>query len=321
MTALFRFLTAAVLLLAVVPAALAQAPFPGRPIHLIVAYAAGGPTDIFARLLAERMKEELGQPVVVENRPGGNTVIALQALQRAPADGYTIAIAATSMFAQPYTTKAFTFDMLSDFSPVSYLVEGPTLAFTSPQSGIRSFRELVEFARANPGKTNYGSQAAGDLTIGLLTKLSGIDVAKVPYKGSSPALQALMTNEIQLLFDSTISTKSFIDAGRIRPIGIASSRPYAALPHLEVIGKSAVPGFRTVPTWFGLIGPKGMPATIVQRLSEASRAAVVHPDLRKRLDEWGVEPLAGGPEELLATMRDSLSIYKSAAEAVGMQPQ
>ena len=321
MNSTVRMLLATLALLAAAPAALAQAAFPGRPIQLLVAYAPGGPTDIFARLLAERMKEELGQPVVVENRPGGNTIIALQALQRAQPDGYTVAIAATSMFAQPYTSKAFTFDMLADFTPVSYLVEGPTLAFTSPQSNIRSFRELVEFARSNPGKANYGSQAAGDLTIGLLTKLSGIDVTKIPYKGSSPALQGLMTNEIQLLFDSTISTKSFIDAGRIRPIGIASSRPYAALPQLEVIGKSVVPGFRTVPTWFGLIGPKGMPAAVVQRLSAASRAAVGHPELRRRLDEWGVEPLAGGPEELLAMMRDSLAIYKSAAEAVGVQPQ
>ncbi len=288
-------------LLAASPAGALAQEWPTKPIRMLVAFAAGGPVDVVAREVAARLGEQLGQTVVVENQGGAGGKIALGTIARAAPDGHTLLFAASgNVVILPLVEKKP--DLVRDLLPVSLVSTSAHALVVNSGLPIRNVRELIDYAKANPGKVHFGSSgtgAAAHLGMELFKSLAGVDVVHVPYKGISQAVIDLQSGDVQAMFSSMPSLKAFIDRGSIRPIGMtAPSRGESGLPLIA----EALPGFEYT-VWYGVFAPPKTPGAIVDKLNAAIRAVVADPELQKKLEAQSLDLQASTPDELTAHMR------------------
>ncbi len=276
------------------------ADYPNKPLRVVVPYAPGGTTDIATRMVAEPLARALGQPVVVENKPGANSIVGAGAVATSPPDGHTLAmvIGAHAANATLYAGR-LPFDPVAGFAPVSHAVTAPLVLAGSGRLPARTLREFIAQAKARSGVINYGSSgigAAAHLTMEDLKLRTGIDLVHVPYRGTQPALQDLIAGNIGALFDTYSTLKPQFDAGTIRPLGIASARRAGFAPDLPTIAEAGVPDF-VASTWCLLLAPAGTPGPVVERLSTEVARIVRDPAMGARFEALGFEPVGSTPEE------------------------
>ncbi len=290
-----RFVRLAALALAcALGATSASADYPEQPVRLVVPFPQGGATDIMARLLAERLRDELGQPVLVDNKPGAGTMIASDLVARSPADGYTVLLAATPFVIAPSLYAKVGYDPLKDFTPIGQVASIVHVLVVHPSVPAHSVQELVAWLKATPGKASYGSVGAGTLThikAEDFKRRAGVDMVHVPYKGSAPAAIDLVGGQIQLMFDSYPSARPFIRDGKVRALAVASLQRSPVAPDLPTVAQAGLPGFDVAP-WLGLVVPAGTPEQTVARLERALAAATAHAELRQRFLELGLDVAA-----------------------------
>ena len=272
-------------------AAAAAAPYPDKPIRLLVPYPPGGITDVLTRSLAELLRKDLGQPVIVENKPGANTALAAQALAASPADGYTVMMAAAAtVVMNPLLNPKLGYDPARDFTAVGRVAETPLVLVVRTDSPARMLADLIATARAKPGDASFASTGMGStlhLAGELLQLETGTQMLHVPYKGSAPALNGVLGGETQFMIDSVGSSIPLIKGGKLRAIAVTSAKRLPALPDVPTVAESGVPGF-DVSTWFGLLVPKQTPAAIVSRLNAALALATRDPAFRAQFEAVGL---------------------------------
>lgn len=293
----------------VASAVLAQT-FPEKTVRIVVPYPPGGFNDTLARISSDRLGKIWSQPVVVENRPGGNTTIGNSYVAKAPADGHTILVTPLPFSAMPglYGAK-LPYDALKDFRALILAGSAQNALVTRKGLNIKSAKELVEYAKANPGKLNYGSTGSGSsnhLSMELLMNMTGTKLTHVPYKGSAPAVAALMAGEIDVLFDNVPNVVQQIRAGTINAIGVSGLKRTALLPDTPTVAESGVPGFE-VNVWFGMQVPGATPTAIVNQVNRELANIYRQPDVTKRFNDQGVEVIASTPEEFSKLLQSEVA--------------
>lgn len=274
--------------------------WPERPVRLLVGFPPGNATDLAARVIAEPLSRRLGQPVLVENRPGQGGSVAMAALAKAPADGYTLMLSATaSALTNPYLYKSVGYDTLKDFAPIGVVAEFPMLLVANPGAPFSNVREFVAHAKANPGKLNYSSSGNGTLShlaMELLKRRTGLDLVHVPYQGSVRAMTDLIAGSVTVGFDTITATQAHLETRRLKALGASSERRLAGFAEVPTVAESGLEGFAVVP-WLGLFAPRGTPAAIIERIDAEMRRIVQDPAADKSLRLLGGLPRSTGPEE------------------------
>lgn len=288
----------AVVLIGAAGAAAAQ-PYPVKPLRMVVPFPPGGATDILGRYLALRLGETFGQQFVVDNRPGANGTLGLDVAAKAPPDGHTLVVGQTGNLAiSPGLTKV-PYDPLRDFSPVTLLVASPHVIAVHPSLPVRTLKELIALARSKPGQLNYastGAGSAGHLSVELLKKVAKIDLVHVPYKGATPGFTDLMAGHVAMIFTSVLSTQGFARAGRVRMVAVGSAKRSPSAPEVPTIAESGIPGFE-VSSWWGVLGPAGMPKEIVARLNGEIVKLMGSSDARDRIAALGADIVTSTPAQ------------------------
>lgn len=284
-------------------AASAQAQFPAKPITIIVPFSAGGTTDILARVIGQYMGRDLGQTVVVDNRAGAGGNIGGQAAARAPADGYTLFMGTVGTHAINQSLyRKMPFDPIKDFAPLSRVAMVPNLLVANPSQPFKSVKEMIAFAKANPGKINFGSSGNGSsihLSGELFKQMAGVDMQHVPYRGSAPAVSDLLGGQISVMFDNMPSAIPHVKGGKLRALAVTTAKRSPALPDVPTIAEAGVPGYEAT-SWFGLLAPAGTPAPVVAKLNASILKALADPEVKKKLAEQGAEPHGEKPEQFAA---------------------
>lgn len=264
--------------------------YPVRPVRLIVPFPPGGGTDIIARLIARNMTEGLGQQVVVDNRGGAGGAIGIETTIRAAPDGYTIAMVSGSYTVNPALHK-LSFDPVKDISPVSLVATGPSVVTVHPSLPVQSLQQLIDYARARPGRLNYGSGGQGShthLIIELFKLMTGLDMTHVPYKGSAPSIADLIAGQTQLTFGAMLSVRPHIQSGKLRALAVTSAQRSRILPDLQTVAEAGVPGYEAT-TWYGVIAPPRMPSDMLGVLNREVERISQLPALRDHLAQEGFE--------------------------------
>ena len=277
----------------------ASAEYPERPIRLVVGFSAGGTTDVVARIIGKEIGDALGKPVVVENRPGAGSNIATELVSRADPDGYTLYMVAVTSAINQTLYKNLRFDLVKDFAPVALAVRVPNLLVVNPKVPVKSVKELVDYAKANPGKLNFASSGSGTsihMAGELFKQLADVDVAHIPYKGSSPAMTDLIGGQVDYMFDNMPSAWPHVEAGKLRALAVTTADRSEAAPDLPTMKESGFPSF-DVSSWFGVIAPKGTPDDVINKLNATMLAALAKPDVKARLADLGAIPANTTPAE------------------------
>src|SRR6516162_9466034 len=250
----------------------AAADYPTRPVNLIVAFTPGGPSDVLARIIGRQMEKALGQPVVIDNRPGGAGNIAAETVAHAAPDGYTLLMGNNGLLATNQSLfKKLNFDGEKDFAPISLIGSQPNILVVNPKFPATTMAELIAYAKANPGKLNYansGFGAAAHLSAELFKSEAKVDIVSVSYKGAAPALQDLVAGHVQVMFATSASAISFVKAGTLRPLAVTTARRFSLLPDLPTVAELGLPGFDAA-TWHGIVAPAGAPRRIIDILNRA----------------------------------------------------
>ena len=301
----------------------AQAPWPARPVRIVVPFAPGGTTDISARIVAEHLAKALGQPVVVDNKAGAGGNIGAAEVAKAAADGYTLLMGTPGTQAiNPFIYKSMPYDARRDLIPVSFVVRVPNVLVVNPSVKARSVAELVALARSRPGALNYGSPGngtTGHLSNELLKGMANVFVTHLPYRGSGPMLQDLAAGNLDLAIDNLPSAMPLIKSGRLIALGVTSSEPNPALPDVPPVART-IPGY-TAESWFVLVAPAGTPAAIVNRLSSEVDRIIRQPDVAERLASLGAAPVGGTPEQLGRFIAAETIKWEGVVKRAGLTPQ
>lgn len=297
-------------------------PWPERPVKLLVGYAAGGSTDVIARLLAPRLAEGLGKPVVVENKPGASGDLAGELLLQAPADGYTLLLSTVAMHAiNPGLAKVRRFDPVDDFAPIAMVASYPMILIGSPQSTFRMATDLQALARkSDVFFASSGIGSPGHLAGELLARALGVPLTHVPYKGGAPSVVAVMSGETHLSFATLPAVVPQIRAGKVRAVGLASRVRNAAVAGTPTMAELGVPDF-DIGTWTGVVGPRGTPADVITRVNGAVAAALAEPAIRGRLEGEGAEIQSMRPEDFGRLIRSENARWVAVVRAAGIQAQ
>jgi tripartite-type tricarboxylate transporter receptor subunit TctC len=300
----------------------AAAQFPDRPIHLIVPQAAGSATDTVARVLAAAMSSELGQQIVVDDRPGGALTIGLDLTAKSAPDGYTLCMGPIGALAiSPHLVKHLPYDIARDFTPIALVSRGQLLLAVSPKAPFHSVKELIDYAKQNPGKLSNASSSNGSPGhVGgeLFKFMTGTDIVHVPYKGGAPAINDLIAGRVQLMFESLNSIAPFARAGTVRALAVTGDHRSPAFPDLPTIAEAGVPGY-SAPTWSGVIAPAGVPKPVVEKLNAAINAAIRSPAMAAFYARIGDEPAGGTPEAFAATIASDSKKWGDVIERAGIK--
>lgn len=304
-----RFFAAFLTSLIALPwAVLASPDYPNRPVKVIVPFTPGGSTDIVARHIAQKLKDSLGQPVVIENKPGAGGTLGIDLVAKAPADGYTIGIVPGAHAINASLYKSLPYDTLRDFEPVIHIANVASMVVVHPSVPARNIDDLIRLAKDKPGAVNYASAGAGTVThmTGELFKMkSGVDLTHVPYKGSSHALQDLLGGQVQVMFANFPGTLQHVQAGKLRVLAVNGATRSPLLPNVPTVAESGVPGYEAN-TWFGVLAPAGTPKPVVARLNAEIAKAVRSAEIQAFLAAEGGEPTAGSPEDFAAFIRSDV---------------
>jgi tripartite-type tricarboxylate transporter receptor subunit TctC len=308
-------------LLAASAAAFAQT-YPSKPIRLIVPFPPGGSADILARAIGQKAGEGLGQPFVVENRPGAGTAIGADALAKSAPDGYSVMIGTVSSHAiNPALNPKLPYDPLKDFTPVSLVATIPFAMIVHPSVPTKNVQEFIALAKAKPGSLNYSSAGNGTsnhLAGELLKSMARVDIVHVPYKGSAPALNDLIAGQVSLMFDLVLTAAPHVKSGAVRGLAVTGAQRSSALPELPTVAESGVPGYE-VSAWFGIFAPAGLAQPVVQRLNAEFVKGLQQPDLRQRLASQGAEPLTSTPDEFGNYLRSEIAKWAKVVKDSGMK--
>jgi tripartite-type tricarboxylate transporter receptor subunit TctC len=284
--------------------ALAQA-YPSRPLRLVLPYAPGGVVDFIGRTLGQRLSEQLGQPVVADNRPGAGGIIGVEATAKSAPDGYTLVLMDPAIVINPVLQDGVPYDVIKDLQTVSIVGSSPLVLASHPALPVKSVAELVAYAKANPGKLNFASAGIGTTPhmAGELLKLRiGAQMTHVPYKGMGPAMADLVSGRVQFSFGSITAALPFLQDGRLRGLATTGAKRSSALPDLPTVIEAGLPGFE-VDLWLGLFGPANLAPRALARLNAETKKAIEHPDARAAFAKVGVEPRGTSPEEAAAFVR------------------
>jgi tripartite-type tricarboxylate transporter receptor subunit TctC len=303
---LFRLLSkcGGAALVAVSLSAAAQPAYPQKPIRFVVGFGAGGSTDVIARILGRRMSELLGQPIVIENRPGADSLLATQLVAQAAPDGYTILIASGSHSINASLYPSTKLDPVKDFAPVSLIGDAANFLVVHPGVKAQSVEDLVALAKRDPGKLNYASSASTTfLQTELFKSMAGINMTAIPYKGSGPAIPALLSGEVQVSISSIVTLLQHVKAGSARALAVTSARRSSLAPDVPTVAEKGVPGF-VASTWYGMLAPAKTPANVVQLLNDTLRKVMQEPAIRTQLLAQGLEPTPDSPEEFVRFIQE-----------------
>jgi tripartite-type tricarboxylate transporter receptor subunit TctC len=302
-------------------AACAQSSYPAKPIRMVVMSPPGGSTDILARAFAQHGGENLQQQIVTDNRPGGGGIIAGEIVATARPDGYTILLAHVSHTVSSSMHKKLPFDPIADFAPIGLLATFPSMLIVNNALPVKSVKELLALAKAQPGRLNFGTAAIGgsaQLSCELLKVMAGIDVMSVPYKGTGAALSALLAGEVQLMFATMPAALPLVATGRVRALAMASARRSPAMPDMPTMAEVALPGF-DVSVWNGLLAPRGTPHGVIERLNQQLRRLPQIPEAKERAASQSAEFAAGTPEQFAAHIKSETMKWASVVKASGMR--
>ena len=298
--------------------------YPNKPIRWVVPYPGGGITDSVTRIVTQKMAASLGQPIVVDNRPGANSILGTDLVAKAAPDGYTIVtvIAGHAANATLYQGK-LSYDPVKSFAPVSLAGIAPLILTVNNKFPAKDMKELIAYAKANPGKVNFGSSgigAAAHLTTELLKQTAGIDMVHVPFKGTAPALAALMSGDIQILVDVPSSLMPHARGGRIRALAMFSARRIPGAPEVPTVAEAGGPPLEAS-TWVLFLAPAGTPRDIVNRLSAETRKAINESDIRSRFDQIGIEAVGNTPEQAAKFLQDEVAKWAKVITAAGVKAE
>jgi tripartite-type tricarboxylate transporter receptor subunit TctC len=278
--------------------------YPSRPVRIVAPFAPGGGTDFIARFIAQKLTERLGQQVLVENRPGAGGNLGAEFAVKSTPDGYTLLLIAGSYTVNPSIYK-LSFDPVNDISPIVQLSQGPFIVAVHPGVAAKTLKELIDYARREPDKLSYASAGSGSIThlaSELFLDMAKMKVVHVPYKGTGPALNDTIGGSTQLIFGSVATSLPFIKSGRLRGLAVTTAQRIGAAPDLPTVAEAGVPGYEVV-LWHGLVGPKGLPAAVVERINQAANDALGAKDVADLLATDGVAPAGGTPERFRAVIK------------------
>ncbi len=311
---------AVVAMLTGVPVASAQQP-PAKPIWLIVPFPPGGVGDLVGRSISHKLTEALGQTVLVNNRPGGDTIIGTEFVARAAPDGHTLLIASSALVINPSLHKRVSYDTLKDFAPITLVTQYPYLVVVHPSVPARSIKELIALAKANPGKLTYGtSGSAPQLAGGWLKYLTGINMTHVPYKGSGPALTDLIGGHISLTFTSPAAPLPFVRSGRLRVLAVTARTRADFLPNVPTVMEAGFPDYN-VTGWLGLLAPGGTPRETVARLNAGMVRILRLPEIKEQFSREGMHPGGHSPEEFASFLKAETEIWSRAVQVTGLKAE
>jgi tripartite-type tricarboxylate transporter receptor subunit TctC len=304
-----------------VAAAQEQASYPNRPIHLIVPFPAGGPSDITARLIGQKMSEDWGQPVVIENRPGANTLIGAQAAAKAPPDGYTLFMAIDStLVMNQYLYKSLPYDPINDFAPIT-LTAKTISVLTVMANGPQSVKELIATAKSSPGKLNYG---AGTITAQLMGhlfhKAAGLDIVYVPFKGTPETVSGLLTSSVQLIYAANLIVAPLIASGQVRALAKLDRDAPPSMAHIPALADAAgLPDLDSISVWLGLVAPKGTPKPIIDKINAQVVKILGDPAVRERSERTGNYPVTATPDQFAAFIRKEAERWSKVIKETGLK--
>ena len=290
--------------------------YPNRPIRLIIPYGTGGVTDITARVIAPRISDNLGQQIVVENRPGGAAIPGFDLVAKARPDGYTAVLATTALAANPILLRKLPYDAEKDLAPVSLVATAPTVLVVHPSVPAHSVKELIALAKSKPGALNYGSAGNGSdnhLITELFKNATGIDVLHIPYKGGGAVMTDLVGGQVAFVFAVLPAAHPYISSGRLRALGVSSLKRSAALPDVPTISEAGLPGFNSN-AWLGILVPAGTPANVIDRLHVATVKALERPEVSERLTTLGLVPVGSTPAQLGAHLKFEMARWAKLAQ-------
>jgi tripartite-type tricarboxylate transporter receptor subunit TctC len=322
-----RIALAVLVLLPGLPAIAAETPqdvrlFPSRPIRIIVPFPAGGPTDILARVIAQRMSEDWGQPVLIENRPGASTVIGAQQVARATPDGYTLLAAMdTTLVMNPAAIKNLPYDPFRDFAAITLAAKNTSLLTVRAEDGPKTIGDLIGRAKTQPGKLNYGAGIITTRLAGyLFNREAGIDVQLVPYKGSADVVQGLLTGAVDYIIDGIASSLPLIQSGRFRALAKLNSRPLSVLPEVKPLAIVAgLPALDDISSWIALVAPARTPRPVIDKIQQEVAKMYADPVLYERLEKAGINAVSSTPEEFDAFLRKEAVRWEKAIRESGLQ--
>jgi tripartite-type tricarboxylate transporter receptor subunit TctC len=298
------------------------AQYPTKPIRFVVPFVAGGPTDIQARMLGEKLAQRLGQQVVIDNRGGAGGNIGMEITAKAPPDGYTLVIATVGTWAvNPHLYDRLPFDVVKDFAPITQVSTSPGVLVVHPTVAAKSVKELIALAREKPGALNYGSSGVGGfghISGELFTLMTGTRMTHVPYKSSAPALTDLIAGQIQVLFNNMISTVPYVKANRVRALATTGARRSPALPDLPTVAEAGVPGYENA-SWSAVAAPAGTPRAVIARLHREFTDILRLQDIQQRHAEVGADIIASTPEEFHAYLKSEVAKFGKLVKAAGIK--
>lgn len=298
--------------------------WPARPIRLVVPFTPGGTTDILARVIGQKVTEDLGVQVLTDNRPGAAGIIGAEAVAKAKPDGYTILLGTNGILGvNPSLYVKLPYDPLRDFAPITLVATVPSMLVVNPKLPIQSVKELIAQAKARPGDLKYGSSGTGGapwMAVETFKLMAGVDIQEVPYKGAAPLSADLIAGEISLTITGIPALIGHVKAGRLRALAVSSAKRSSAVPDLPTIAEAGLPGYE-VNTLYGAFAPAGTPADIISRLNGTIARGVRQPDMAERLSAEGAEPGGGSPEELAALIRAEIPRWAKVVKASGVKPQ
>jgi tripartite-type tricarboxylate transporter receptor subunit TctC len=297
--------------------------YPSRPVRFIVPSAAGGGTDIIARAISLKLAESLGQPFVVENRPGAGQMIGIELAAKSPADGYTILMAASTLAINPIMYKKVSYDPVRDFAPITQAATLPNVLVVHPSLPVKSVAELIAYAKQRPGQLNFASAGIGtspQMSIELLKSMAGIDMVHIPYKGTSPGVVDLLAGQVLVMAPNLLTALPHIKSGKLRALAVTSTKRTEALPEVPTVAEAGLPGYDST-QWYGVLAPAGTQAQIVARLHGEIVRALRDAEVGKRLAADGAEAVGSTPEEFTAFIKSESEKWAKVARAAGIKPE
>jgi tripartite-type tricarboxylate transporter receptor subunit TctC len=296
--------------------------YPARPVRIIVPFAPGGGSDFIARFMAQRLAAGLGTQVIVENKPGAGGVIGIEQGVKSAPDGYNLVLIASSYTVNPSVYR-LSFDPVADITPIVQLSQGPLLVVVNPSVPVKTAKDLIALAKAKPGEINFATPGQGSvihMATEFFDNMAQIKMNHIPYKGTGPALTDTIAGQTQVLFSSTATALGHVKSGKLKAVGVTTAKRIAALPDVPTVSESGLPGYEVV-LWHGLIGPKGLPKAVVDRIGGEVNKALRQKETAEQLESDGVAPAGGTPEQFAAQIKREIGVWKKVAADAGVKPE
>ena len=298
--------------------------YPTKPVRIIIAQAPGSATDVISRVVGNRLSELLGQPVVIEAKPGAGGALGTEAAARSAPDGYTLFMANNSTHgSNPAVYAKLPYDAVNDFAPIAYVASVPYVLVVDPKLPVSNVQELISYVKSQPGKINYASAGNGSthqFCAELLKSMAGIDMVHIPYKGSPPAIAGLLAGEVSVMFANLTDIGAQLRAGKVKPLAVTTTKRAPSLPDLPTLSEAGLPGFE-IESWFALLAPAGTPAPIVQRLNAETNKVLARDDVRNTLGAQGLQLHSGTPEQLGAHIKSEIAKFSRIAKTANIKAE